>query len=136
MKARLDRAESVSQAAVPASSALAKPASLGQVASLTSVVPKARTSTPTASVLSATPTAFFNNAASSADEQGTSPLSVKIGAPNSTPGGFLHFTLFPRSTNLAAALEASLEAPLFAHSGRKAVGDAIHHAELPTQPRR
>jgi hypothetical protein len=41
MKARLDRAESVSQAAVPASSALAKPASLGQVASLTPVVPKA-----------------------------------------------------------------------------------------------
>src|ERR1051326_8065555 len=91
MKARLDRAERASAASQEASIAPpvqsasavqspgARPASLRQVASLSPVVPKAaKAAVRATTVVPAAPASFFNNGASPADEQGTSPLSVKI----------------------------------------------------------
>ncbi len=140
MKARLDRAEQVSKAAHPAQTASSQtpaksgattgattaatttaaattpsnstgPVSVGQVASLTPVIPKATADTASAAPLmsSADPhiPTFFNNGASQADEQGLSPLSVKIGGAEFTPGGFLDFTTYGRSTNLGSGIGSS-----------------------------
>jgi hypothetical protein len=134
MKARLDRAEEASKA--PHSAATAPngsapspaqatstappaskgPASLGQVASLTPVIPKISTAAAAAEPVIAPPPnssaapgvpSFYNNGASAADEQGLSPLSVKIGGAEFTPGGFLDFTTFGRSTNLGSGIGSS-----------------------------
>ena len=133
MKARLDRAEHAAPIQQTASNPPAaggaalsplplKPASLGQVASLTPVIPKEKVdATPTAPVLPATssraalPT-FYNNGASPADEQGESPLSVKIGGAEFTPGGFLDFTAFGRSTNLGSGIGTSFGSIPFSHT--------------------
>lgn len=105
MKVRLDRAERASQATPSASSAPAKPASLGQVASLTPMVPKAPAAA--APTLPAAGTGFYNNGASPADEQAVSPLTIKIGGAEFTPGGFLDFTAFTRSTNVGSGIGTS-----------------------------
>jgi hypothetical protein len=115
------RATAASPAALPPQSAhatlppLTQPASLGQVASLTPVVPKSQAAAaapafPAGSpVWSAVPgvPSFYNNGASPQDEQGLSPLSVKIGGAEFTPGGFLDFTTFGRSTNLGSGIGSS-----------------------------
>jgi hypothetical protein len=129
MKARLDHAEQVSkvsgatQAASTApagSTGLAKPATLGQVASLIPLIPKASPgSAPSPPVTSSTGTStpsFYNNGASPADEQGLSPLSVKIGGAEFTPGGFLDFTAFGRSTNLGSGIGTSFGSLPFSHT--------------------
>jgi hypothetical protein len=144
MKARLDHAEQPSKAssapqvasavppvsarsAAPASHAAApavlpEPRSLGQVASLTPVVPKAREAAgaampalPVRSSADPRVPSFYNNGASPADEQGTSPLSVKIGGATFTPGGFLDFTVFTRSTNLGSGIGTSFGALPFSN---------------------
>jgi hypothetical protein len=127
MKARLDRAESASQdshGAQTASGATAgsvgpgKPASVGQVASLTPIVPKGMPDSASAPVMSsALPTvpASFNNGASAVDEKGLSPLSVKIGGATFTPGGFLDFTVYTRSTNLGSGIGTSFGALPFSN---------------------
>ncbi|HEV2424983.1 MAG TPA: hypothetical protein VGZ29_09160 [Terriglobia bacterium] len=135
MKARLDRAEQASKdlksspmtaSSAPAESVAAPssaapstarqpaslgPASFGEVASLTPVIPKSSADSQPAMPLmsSADPhiPAFFNNGASQADEQGMSPLSVKIGGAEFTPGGFMDFTVFGRSTNLGSGIGSS-----------------------------
>jgi hypothetical protein len=127
MKARLDRAEQASKAShatqiassapstAPAASTKqstsTEPASLGQVASLTPVIPRASAdSEPAAPLMSSADPhipAFFNNGASQADEQGMSPLSVKIGGAEFTPGGFMDFTTWGRSTNLGSGIGSS-----------------------------
>jgi hypothetical protein len=119
MKARLDRADRASQTSSQAvqtasaaqaatSGAPAKPASLGQVASLTPVIPKASeaaaAATPSKPVRT---TPFYVNGASPQDEQGESPLSVKIGGAEFTPGGFMDFTVFGRSTDLGSGIGSS-----------------------------
>ncbi|HXJ96579.1 MAG TPA: hypothetical protein VMT20_27385 [Terriglobia bacterium] len=134
MKARLDHAEQAPKAsqasqtasAAPAVSArpaapatqgasapaaLPEPRSLGQVASLTPVIPKApeaATSAAATSALPATPEPYyFTNGASPADEQGLSPLSVKIGGATFTPGGFMDLMFVGRSTNVGSGLGTS-----------------------------
>ncbi len=136
MKARLDHAEQASKASPPATqttsapapsqpaaavspaagpAVLPEPRSLGQVASLTPVVPKASNEAEepafaaTPLISSAVPGVppFYNNGASPQDEQGLSPLSVKIGGAEFTPGGFLDFTTFGRSTNLGSGIGSS-----------------------------
>lgn len=135
MKARLDRAEQASKAAQAtqtaptataassASSASARvassaapaapqqPASLGEVASLSPVIPTSSAApTPVGPLMtSADPhiPAFFNNGASPTDEQGLSPLSVRIGGAEFTPGGFMDFTAWGRSTNLGSGIGGS-----------------------------
>jgi hypothetical protein len=137
MKARLDRAEQATQNPHPsqaASSATAastaprisvlpgNPASLGQVASLTPVIPnvKAPEEAAIAPPLNSTAVrgvpSFYNNGASPADEQGESPLSVKIGGAEFTPGGFLDFTTFGRSTDLGSGIGTSFGSIPFSHS--------------------
>jgi hypothetical protein len=125
MKAQLDRAEQASQAShasQTASNAPAKPASLGQVASLSPVVPKApkaladaATAPPIMSSAVPSVPAFYNNGASQADEQGMSPLSVKIGGAEFTPGGFLDFTTYGRSTNLGSGIGTSFGSAPFSN---------------------
>ncbi len=137
MKARLDHAEQAPKAAaapqtasaapvaspqpirvdkktatVPA--ALPEPRSLGQVASLTPVLPKApeaaEPALPAAPVISsAVPgvAPVYNNGASPTDEQGLSPLSVRIGGAEFTPGGFMDFTTLARSTNVGSGIGTS-----------------------------
>jgi hypothetical protein len=102
------------KSAATAPAALTEPRSLGQVASLTPVVPKApKTAEPAfagAPVMSAADPrvpSFYNNGASPTDEEGLSPLSVKIGGATFTPGGFLDFTTFGRSTNLGSGIGSS-----------------------------
>jgi len=129
MKARLDRAEQASKSShdtqaassvaavstgVTSSTAPAapkQPASLGEVASLTPVIPRSSPdSAPAAPLMSSADPhipAFFNNGASQADEQGMSPLSVKIGGAEFTPGGFMDFTTWGRSTNLGSGIGGS-----------------------------
>ena len=103
MKKRIDRADQGTSSTLAVSPDLLP--NVGQVASLTPVVPKAAVSaTPSAPMLPAAPAAFYNNGASSADEQGLSPLSVKIGGVEFTPGGFLDFTTYGRSTNLGSGI--------------------------------
>lgn len=105
MKKRMDRADQSKQTAVAAP---AQPASLGQVASLTPVIPKApEASAPAAPAIPAAPVGFYNNGASQADEQGESPLSIKIGGAQFTPGGFMDFTVFGRSTELGSGVGSS-----------------------------
>ena len=106
MKKRMDRTDQ----ALPSALALSPNmlSNLGQVASLTPVVPKAEAASTVSSLAPpATRTAFFNNGASPADEQGTSPLSVKIGGAEFTPGGFMDFTVYGRSTNLGSGIGSS-----------------------------
>jgi uncharacterized coiled-coil protein SlyX len=90
------------------------PASIGQVASLNPVIPKTSSDSGSAAPLMSTADphipAFFNNGASQTDEQGLSPLSVKIGGATFTPGGFLDFTVFSRSTNLGSGIGTSFGA--------------------------
>jgi len=93
---------------------LTQPASLGEVASLTPVVPKApKLAEPAFAgapvVSSAVPgvPSFYNNGASPADEEGLSPLSVKIGGATFTPGGFMDFTVVGRSTNVGSGIGTS-----------------------------
>jgi uncharacterized coiled-coil protein SlyX len=129
MKARLDHAEQVSSVshtpqtaekpAPPELKASARPAaspqpsssSMGQVASLTPVIPAAGSESESAAPLmsSADPhiPAFFNSGASQADEQGMSPLSVRIGGAEFTPGGFMDFTTWGRSTNMGSGIGSS-----------------------------
>ena len=87
----------------------ARPASLGQVASLSPVVPAGSELSPAAAsaVSPVTPAPFFNNGASPADEEGTSPLSVRIGNTEFTPGGFMDFTTVFRSTNVGSGIGTS-----------------------------
>jgi hypothetical protein len=144
MKARLDHAEQASKGSAPAQTASAAPApaastrpatpvvkaaaapavlpeprSLGQVASLTPVVPKAPEAAqpvlpagprPIMSTADPHVASFYSNGASPEDEQGLSPLSIKIGGATFTPGGFLDFTVFTRSTNLGTGIGTSFGA--------------------------
>ena len=102
--------QAASQAAV-APAALPEPRSLGQVASLTPVVPKAPEAAEPAepAMSSAVPSApsYYNNGASPADEQGLSPLSVKIGGATFTPGGFMDLMFVGRSTNVGSGIGTS-----------------------------
>jgi len=134
MKARLDRAEQVSNvtrasqaSSAPASPELkasakpatstqpassTEPASLGQVASLTPVIPKtssesAESAAPLMSTADPRIPAFYSNGASPDDEQGLSPLSVKIGGATFTPGGFMDLMFVGRSTNVGSGLGTS-----------------------------
>jgi hypothetical protein len=145
MKARLDHAEQTSKGPAPAQAASAAPAlaastrpsapvvkaavgpaalpeprNLGQVASSTPVVPKApeaaEPAMPVMSMGDPRIPAFYNNGASGADEQGLSPLSVKIGGATFTPGGFLDFTVFTRSTNLGSGIATSFGAVPFSNA--------------------
>ena len=101
MKARLDRAEAVSQNTPSASGAPAKPASLGQVASTAPLVPRAsKTEDKTASTLGELKTgsetrettvsnfaeAQAGGAAGSAEE---GPASIRFKGITLTPGGFI-----------------------------------------------
>lgn len=102
------------KSAATAPATLTEPRSLGQVASLTPVVPKAPEAAEPAlpavpAVSSAAPgvPSFYNNGANPTDEEGLSPLSVKIGGATFTPGGFLDFTTFGRSTNLGSGIGSS-----------------------------
>ena len=107
MKKRLDQAGAATQAnqiGPAAPDVPVKPASLGQVASLAPLVPKAVASAPAIPAVAAAP---YNNGASPADENGESPLSVKIGGAEFTPGGFMDFTAFGRSTNLGSGIGTS-----------------------------
>lgn len=119
MKARLDRADRAGRdAAQPAETASAGPTApvpdsappratgknLGLVASLAPVIPAAPSSGTTAEPRLPS---FYNNGASQSDEQGVSPLSVKIGGAEFTPGGFMDFTVFGRSTNLGSGIGSS-----------------------------
>ena len=146
MKKRLDQADRATQAGTtaqaviptqvaaapaalpsqPRSAALPplnEPASLGQVASLTPVVPKATPAkepafagAPVMSAADPRVPSFYNNGASPADEQGESPLSVKIGGAEFTPGGFLDFTAFGRSTNLGSGIGTSFGSIPYSHT--------------------
>ena len=108
--------QAASQAAV-APAVLPEPRSLGEVASLTPVVPKApETAEPAMPVRPIMSTAdprvasFYSNGASPTDEQGLSPLSIKIGGATFTPGGFMDFTVWTRSTNLGSGIGSSFGA--------------------------
>jgi len=96
-------------ATLPAASGR-QPSSLGQVASLSPVIPKAAevsASPDPEPALLPSPEPFYNNGASRNDEEGVSPLSVKIGGATFTPGGFMDFTVFTRSTNVGSGIGTS-----------------------------
>jgi len=84
-----------------------QPASLGQVASLSPVVPRAPEGSAAQPAVPVLADPGFFNGASPAEEHGESPLSVKIGGAEFTPGGFMDFTTVFRSTNVGSGIGTS-----------------------------
>jgi hypothetical protein len=102
MKKRMDEAERGSPS-VSASSASVTP-NLGQVASITPIVPRDTTASAPSPSLPA-----LNTPAPQAGEEAAkpSPLSVKIGNTTFTPGGFMDFTVVGRSTDVGSGIGTS-----------------------------
>jgi hypothetical protein len=90
----LAKGAAVEKAAVEKAAVPAKPANLGDVASLTPMVPAAPASSPDLNTLPAIPA----SAAQAAADEPPSPLSLKIGSSYITPVGFMDFTSVNRTT--------------------------------------
>ncbi|HEY6292746.1 MAG TPA: hypothetical protein VI455_14450 [Terriglobia bacterium] len=99
MKKQLDRTNQGAPQVAAAPAAPPEPSSLGQVASLSPVIPTA----PAASAPSL-PAVTIPQKITSTSE---SPLFFKIGGASFTPGGFLDFTTFYRTTNVGSGIGTS-----------------------------
>ncbi|HEV2178473.1 MAG TPA: hypothetical protein VGW33_14910 [Terriglobia bacterium] len=86
--------------------------SLGQVASLVPMVPAQPAATASVVPLAVKPS--VQNDPSGGQEH--SPLSFRIGGADFTPGGFMDFTVFGRSTNVGSGIGTSFGAAPFSHT--------------------